>query len=638
MKKSLRSILLALPLLAISLQANAQELNTVKVDASQAASALIKSSTLLKSNITKMDAPQFAGKSTKITRADATSVTLTTSVGGYYEAGETIADYYIILAEDEDATYDTSTGTVTATNSRVLTLDLYAEPTSPISLPAGTYTAGDGSAEFTYHTSYSFSIGFDENGSMESNAAAISGDITVVKNSDGTVTISATDELGISYTYTGSLKMTSSSTSGYAYSQITGNVEATFTGGVAYYYGNLYSSGTGNIYINLYDGTFEEESGSMTSVGTNFSLCAFSTLFGDPEQAKVRPGTYTMSRHFTSGTYYPGLEMTYAGITIPFGSYVKQRVAINSGDDYRYGYIVDGTVVITENDNGTYNFEINCVTDGGYTVKGTAANVSIPVYNLSDDTAKAIISNLEDDVELDLGYVTNGRLYHNGPINGVRRFTIDLGSPSGLDGNTEGDLQRIEFLADLSNAELPMGTYTVMEQDHTYSNFYAPYKLVQGYFYNGGLSGTRYMHYEEGRYRVMDLLAPAVEGTTTIQKNDDGTYTINMDFVDDAGYKITGSWTGTLLLQYDPTEVAAAIEAAGIEDVTTGSSLQIGSITDEAVVLNGVPAGAQVNVYSTDGRTNYTGVGTTTIATRSFAPGVYVIKVGNAQPIKFIKK
>lgn len=631
MKKSLR-FFLALPLMALALQAGAQQVTGT--DATRAASALIKTDALPRTQFAKLNALQPASAAPKLTRdAAATTVTLAKCVAGYYGDSETLANYYVILAEDENASYDSSTGTVTATDCRVLTLDLYAAPSSPISLPEGTYTSGDGTAEFTYNYQYSFSVGFDSEGTMDEYGQAISGDITVVKNSDGTVTITAADEAGVQYTYTGTLTMTSSSTSGYVYSQISSNVEATFTGGVAYYYGNLYSSGTGNIYINLYDGTFEEESGSMTSLGTNVSICAFSTLFADPDAAKVRPGTYTMSRHFTSSTYYPGLEMTMADITIPFGTYVKQRVAMNSGNDYRYGYIIDGTVVITENDNGTYNFEINMVTDGGYTVKGTAANVSIPVYNLSEDTKKAIISNLEEDVELDLAYVKNARLYHNGPINGVRRFTLDLGSPSGLDNNTEGDLQRLEFLTDLTNPELPMGTYTVMDQDHTYSNYYAPYKLVQGYFYNGGLSGTRYMHYEEGRYRVMDMLAPAVSGTVTIQKNADETYSVNMALVDDAGFNITGDWTGNVLLQYDPAEVAA-----GIDDVTVGSSLQIGAITDGAVMLNGVPAGAKVNVYSTDGRTSFAGVGTSTIATRTFAPGVYVIKVGDAEPIKFIKK
>lgn len=41
------------------------------------------------------------------------------------------------------------------------------------------------------------------------------------------------------------------------YPQIPTDVNTTFTGGMAYYHGNLMESNTGNIYINLFDCDFD---------------------------------------------------------------------------------------------------------------------------------------------------------------------------------------------------------------------------------------------------------------------------------------------------------------------------------------------------------------------------------------------
>ena len=70
-------------------------------------------------------------------------------------------------------------------------------------------------------------------------------------------------------------------------------------------------------------------------------------------------------------------------------------------------------------------------------------------------------------------------------------YTVDLGSPSGKDGN-EGDLLRMEFQTSAGTAYLPSGTYELMENDHLWTNLYAPYKMTRGYFDNvGGRTGTR---------------------------------------------------------------------------------------------------------------------------------------------------
>lgn len=40
--------------------------------------------------------------------------------------------------------------------------------------------------------------------------------------------------------------------------------------------------------------------------------------------------------------------------------------------------------------------------------------------------------------------------------------------------------------------------------------------------------------------------APAIEGSMTLAKNDDGTYAISFDCIDDLKYNFKGSWTGRI--------------------------------------------------------------------------------------------
>jgi tricorn protease-like protein len=77
-------------------------------------------------------------------------------------------------------------------------------------------------------------------------------------------------------------------------------------------------------------------------------------------------------------------------------------------------------------------------------VTGTAKNIKFNIVDVSDDKEKYVESNLDRDVQLNLDYIKKARVYFLGNQNGVNIFTVDLGSPSGKDGD-EGDLLRMEF-------------------------------------------------------------------------------------------------------------------------------------------------------------------------------------------------
>lgn len=560
------------------------------------------------------------------------TITLTQCAAAIYDVGEDgLGDYYLIFSEKGNAVVDLNEGTITTSDDHLLTLDLYAGPTSPIELPTGVYSSGE-SGTMTYYPDYSYSAYYNSNG-VEESSSLLSGGVEVEKNSDETYTITVTDASGVTYTYTGSIKFTDPSASTYVYPQIAENIEATFTGGMAFYNGNLYESKTGNMYINLFDCDFDSETGQMYEDGYDLAICAFSKLFNNSANAKIMPGTYTVAQNFKANTYYPGMEIDYLGTTIAFGSYVKRRTTpANGGEaDYAVTYIVDGTITITEGStDGTYCFAIDCVTDDGYTVKGTATDISITIIDQSDDESSAVVSNLDRDVVLNLDYIKTARVYYTGLQNGVNVFVVDIGSPSGKDG-TEGDLMRMEFQADHSTSELPMGTYELMEENHLWTNMYAPYKLTQGYFTDQGeLIGTRYWHFAKDRYEVVDTFASVIAGRISVEKveNTDN-YHFTIDVEDGNAFTITGEWTGPMEICYDIEGIQNAYTETG--------SLSIEKYNGSNLVLRGVTNNEVVNIFSADGRLALRTSGTN-IDVGNLPQGIYIIKVNNKQPLKYIKQ
>lgn len=574
---------------------------------------------------------QSVSFSQKSDRAAAeTNITLTKQVAALYTPeADGLAEYYLVLADKQDVTLDMSTGQYTAKDAYVGLLDLTAPQNDTRSLPEGTYTATEGGESMTYAAQYSGSAYFDANGKQQP-GKGVQGNVTVKKNADGTYTISMTNVDGTSFTYTGRIVFTSTDT--HVFPQIGADVNATFTGGLAFYHGNLYQNKLGNIYINLYDTTFDAETGGMTAKGFNFALCAFNRLFPDPSKATVVPGVYQIATSLKNETMYPGIEMEAYGVTIPFGTYVKRRKALTGGDaDYDYAYVKSGTVTITQGSaSGKFNVTVDCVSDEGFVIKGTGKDIEFPVIDLSDDKTNSAVSNLDHDVALDIDYIKTARVYDLGIQAGCRVFDVDLGSPSGKDGN-EGDLLRMEFLADPSARYLPTGKYDVMEYNHLFTNMYEPYKLVQGYFTNDGeLTGTRYWHFKDGSYQVVDSFAAVVSGTVEVQKvAETGDYQFTVNLADGNMYYIKGQWSGPMELNYNPS----GISSTASED----KKVPLRYEGDNVVELSGVDKNDLVNVFSAAGKRVFNGKGLDKIYVGGLSRGVYIVKVGNKEPVKFIK-
>lgn len=563
-------------------------------------------------------------------RVASQKLTLSYPIAAYYTASD--HDYYLIVANKEDVTYDTQTGNLTATDAWALKLDLYATDGAASQLPVGTYKASTDYSNFTYDSEYTTLIQYDIKGNV-SNVINITGDITVSMDDSKSYTISFEqdiDGVGTAVTYTGKLPLSDGTSS--IYPSVKEDMSLNFTGGSAYYYGNLMENNTGNMIVRLFDCEFDSESGNITSdAGNCLNIMLFSRLFASSATKRLVAGTYTCARTLNRETWYPGMEVDYMSYTIPYGTYVQAKDSKYSGG-YAYGYLVDGTVVIEELGNDDYRITVNGTTNLSYTVSGTFEGTISDIEDRSDDESTSSISTLTDDVEMDLSPIEICRAYNGGDFKDktIQSFILDIGSPSGKDEGIAngGDLIRMEFLLPYGIRKIQPGTYSVLDND--YETYFQPYSLRQGYFSKKGtgeLVGTRYNHIKEGSYVVFDEYAPAASGSVGVILNADDTYTFKISLVDDAGYYITGEWTGPMQLNYNPSALAAGIESV---EATAATSyfLAGGQLTFSAPTAYAI--------YSLQGVELLSGHGESADLS-ALADGVYIMQFDN-KTVKISKK
>lgn len=570
------------------------------------------------------------------------AVTIPTSVtkcltASYDPTEDDVAEFYLIFSDKLDASWSKEDGPQVK-DGFALRLDIYAPTSSPIVLPDGTYTASSDYTAMTYDPDYSYVEYYDANGVMSSTVYDLSGGISITRAEDGTYTVKANVKNGSTVTevvYNGAITFDDGSLPPSIYNQIGRNLNLEFNGALANYDGNLYESNTGAMYINLYDHAFNPETGGMLEDGFSIALQVFGKLFANSKEATLDPGTYTVARNFKRFTFFPGLEVDYMGTTVILGSYAKERNPSLYVDGFGYSYLTDGTVVIEDMGDKVFRITIDAVTSQGHQVKGTFEG-KVPVNDQSDDKGGTALSTLEDDVTLDLEQIPVCRAYNNGVTNGCQRFIVDIGSPSGKDGNTEGDILRMEFLLAEGTPILSEGTYTVV--DEKLDTSMEPFKLTKGYFAatsTGGtdLSGTRYMHFEAGRTLIMDHYAPADAGSVGVKKNADDTYTFTINLIDDAQFRIDGSWTGPMILMYDPNSFGA------VDDVLADSNeaISVEWIDTSTLLIGGTQSAAGAKVFDVYGRLMNCRVNGIMVDMSGVSAGIYVLNL-NGKSIKVVKK
>lgn len=550
--------------------------------------------------------------------------------GAYDDLGNGVANYYVLLSDNSSAQWTKEDGAI-LTDGYVLSIDLYGPTSSPIEITPGTYAASAGSESMTYSPEYSYMTYYNESGEAQ-DFFDITGNIEVAKTADGySITLSVD---GKPVTFSGSIDFDDGTVAPSIYNQIKKDLDFQCIGALCNYDGNLYESNTGAMYINLYEKNYNEETGGMIDEGYSVALLVYGKLFSDSKNATLDPGTYTIARNFKRYTFYPGMEIDYMGTTVVFGTYAKEFNTTRYADRFGYSYINDGTITIEDLGEGVYKILVDATTTYGHSVK-VSYEGPIKVVDKSDDTGSTALSTLEDDVQLNLDQIPVARAYNSGKVNNQQTFLVDVGSPSGLDGITEGDIMRMEFVLPDGTQRVQAGTYTVMEDK--FDSFYQPFTLGRGRFVaatGGGtdLSGTRYQNFEAGRYLVMKDYAPAAAGTVGVTVNDDDTYTFDIHIVDDAQFRIDGSWTGPVKLMYNPDQIAS------ISEITAdNSAIGIKWLDDVTLLVTGIDNIDSAALYNVVGMSVRCDVEGNIIKLDGLGRGVYVLNV-NGKSIKIVKK
>ena len=246
-------------------------------------------------------------------------------------------------------------------------------------------------------------------------------------------------------------------------------------------------------------------------------------------------------------------------------------------------------------------------------MKGTfEGKISLRDQRVEDPTGPAI-STLDDDLELDLEQHNTCYVWNGGIINHCQTFLVDIGSPNGRGGNTEGDIFRVELV-------LPEGTQYIQPGKGRWGT-------------GGDLTGTRYYHFIEGRYLVMDHHAPAVTGTIGVQQIGEN-YKFDIAVMCDANYHMDGTWTGPATLMYNPDGILAGISSVEGDD---NYELKTTWLSNDVLLVNGVNKIESAALYSMNGMMHRCEVDGLTVNTSNVAAGIYVLNI-NGKTIKIAKK
>ena len=199
-----------------------------------------------------------------------------------------------------------------------------------------------------------------------------------------------------------------------------------------------------------------------------------------------------------------------------------------------YGFANEGTIKVEMDIYGLNTITLDLKTKEGYTIRGEFFNY----IELTDETATAPMSTLPEDCQPDLSSVTSARVEYNGNFlgNGLGYWRLLVNNyQAGSDSMT------FDFLFPAEDGYypngIPAGTYQI-------SRLSKPGFLMAG-FINTYLAGVWYTgpYDTDGTYWFM---APCVSGTLTLEREANGDYTLEYDFLDDATtpHRIWGSWSG----------------------------------------------------------------------------------------------
>ncbi len=290
-----------------------------------------------------------------------------------------------------------------------------------------------------------------------------------------------------------------------------------------------------NLNITLYENL--DESGWLVAPSSVLIMVGHADF---DDEGKIVPGSFTISGDMGGGVgnyFEQGACVNFLNAPFPTGTNIKYYYDATNSSAIQVGLAESGKVDIVESGTGyTVNYEF--VTDKGKKVTGRYTGP------LKVKDAPKVVEKHDWDLEEDhvLKFdATNFRATAFSDKYTVENALVWKIQLQQYDGNWSYDSDQliIQIVCAPGNEAEPVpGTYRVSEGNEVGT-------VIAGTYYGTFGIGSFFQHYEAGS---IASAGAAVDGSMTLTKNADGTWTIDFDFLDGQAEPkhFSGSWTGTL--------------------------------------------------------------------------------------------
>ena len=436
------------------------------------------------------------------------------------------------------------------------------DPLNPV-LPNGEYLPESNYAPFTYNPSNSYVDIVVEGGEVIT--TPIFGTVTVERTAATyTITVEGTlmvlDDMAFSARYTGSIQFVQGGTSAYEFFEEDVTIE--FDEAQMRYWGSWFYPFCDDLGVEMFDGTFDQNGSLQKGYYLHLSR-VFMPKAEDfnAEYIALADGVYHVTDQVLETTYCQPYLFDAGAITDYFGdkyftgTYLQY---VENGQVKKVGLVTGGS--FTVENNGT-KVTMDFVTDNGVNLSLTFdGEFAFGNFNDNDESMPARPwTTLDSDHEYNFPEGTEGYAFCMGEYMkpGFDNWMLMIYATNAEYPDGFGDMFTTEFIVESGGprTSLPTGTYNV-------SLDVADLTMFSGIAsYAGGILFTWYGDLTPDAEGYSSETAPIVEGTVTVEDAGQGNYHFTFDLVDDAGYKVTGEWTGKVSTQ-DLTESMTSSVAA----------------------------------------------------------------------------
>lgn len=295
----------------------------------------------------------------------------------------------------------------------------------------------------------------------------------------------------------------------------------------AYYAGDLYEAGTGNVYVAFISNslTWDDENEEYTGNGKVINLDFNTTLAENPDFAELTDGTYTVASGYGEFTINTEDEESF--------------VVVYTDSEPIEKLVKSGTVTVST-ENGLKKLVTDLTLADDSKLEMTYTGNLKPINR----TGEGNLSNLTSDVTLN--DLTQGAAIYFGetftPTSDYVALII-AGKDYDLDQNYGASpAVNIGLNVTPGSNGIPSGTYTLIDANE--ADDYDVNTALSGVFdpVYSGYFGTWY-------FATLDAVEAAMTtGTVTVVNNGDGTYKITFDLKDGYGHSVKGTYSGAIAI------------------------------------------------------------------------------------------